>query len=61
MTERAIEEKLEVLPVDLKKEVLDFIDFLLIKYKKKNKKRKFKFDWEGGLAEVLPNHPPNQI
>ncbi|MGR3309513.1 MAG: DUF2281 domain-containing protein [Candidatus Brocadiales bacterium] len=52
MQGRTIKEKLEELPEDLKKEVLDYIDFLLQKYKKKTKKRKFKFDWEWGLSEL---------
>lgn len=52
MQGHTIEEKLEELPEDLKKEVLDYIDFLLQKYKKKTRKRKFKFDWEGGLSEL---------
>lgn len=47
-----IKVKLEELPEDLEKEVLDFIEFLLLKYGKKNEKRKFKFDWEGGLSDL---------
>ena len=50
--EEAIKAKLNELPENLKKEVLDFIEFLLQKHKKKSKKRKFKFDWEGGLSEL---------
>ncbi len=52
MQRSVIKERLEELPEDLRKEVLDYIDFLLHKYKKKTKKRKFKFDWEGGLSEL---------
>ena len=47
-----IKAKLEELPEGLKKEVLDYIEFLLQKYGKKAKNRKFRFDWEGGLSEL---------
>jgi Protein of unknown function (DUF2281) len=50
MSAEAIRKKLEELPADLEKEVLDFIDFLLQKHRKKTEKR-FLFDWEGGLSE----------
>ncbi len=51
--EKEIELKIQELPEDLKREVLDFIEFLLKKYKsKENKMKKFKFDWEGGLSEL---------
>ena len=45
-----IEEKIKKLPPDLKKEVEDFVDFLLEKMKKKTGK-KLKLDWAGGLKE----------
>ncbi len=49
-------EKIEHLPSELQQEVMDFIDFLLDKCKQKppekGKKGKFKFDWEGGLADL---------
>lgn len=52
--------KLKVLPEYKKEEVLDFLDFLVDKTKHNVKssaravkqKTKFKFDWEGGLAEI---------
>ena len=50
-----IEEKLKGLPVALQKEVFDYIEFLLKKYKQKIEKayrQKFNFDWEGGLSEL---------
>ena len=51
--EREIELKIQALPEDLRKEVLDFIEFLLGKYKSgRGKIRKLKFDWEGGLSEI---------
>jgi len=53
MYEKEIESKIQELPENLKKEVLDYIDFLHMKYKNKDRKPKgFKFDWEGSLSEV---------
>lgn len=53
MIEREIELKIRELPENLKKEVLDYIEFLLEKYKgRKNRRKKFKFDWEGGLSDI---------
>jgi len=53
MYEKEIRLKIQRLPEDLRREVLDYIEFLLKKYKgKKIKTRKFKFDWEGGLSEI---------
>ena len=41
------------LPKNIQDQVLDYIEFLMTKYKKKEKKdRKFKFDWEDGLSEL---------
>ncbi len=51
MYEKEIELKIRELPEDLKREVLDYIEFLLKKYKSK-KTKKFKFDWEDGLSEI---------
>jgi hypothetical protein len=48
-----IEVKMRELPDDLKREVLDYMEFLSIKYKGKvTKAKKFRFDWEGGLSEI---------
>ena len=52
MRERDIEMKMKELPEDLKKEVLDYIEFLLKKYKSKERIKGFKFDWEGRLSEL---------
>ncbi len=53
MHEKEIEHKVRELPEDLKREVLDYIEFLIKKYKGKEiGKRKFKFDWEGGLSDI---------
>ena len=48
-----IEAKMRVFPEDLRNEVLDYIEFLSMKYKDRmGKVKKFKFDWEGGLSEI---------
>jgi len=53
MFEKEIEIRMRELPEDLRKEVLDYMEFLLRKYKgKKSKAKKFRFDWEGGLSEI---------
>ena len=47
--------KIQRLPEHLIPEVLDYIEFLINKYGdkqvEKNQKKKFKFDWEGGLSK----------
>ena len=53
MHEKAIETKIRELPEDLRREILDYMDFLLKKYKeKKTAAKRFRFDWEGGLSEI---------
>ena len=52
MTEQVIKAKLEELPDNLKKEALDYIEFLLQKYGRQEKQGEFRFDWEGGLSEL---------
>ena len=53
MYEKEIELKIRELPENLRKEVLDYIEFLIKKYRNKEAgARKFRFDWEGGLVEV---------
>ena len=38
---------------DLKREVLDYMEFLLKKYRvRESKADRFKFDWEWGLSEL---------
>lgn len=45
--------KVRALPEALKREVLDFTDFLLSKQLgEKARKEKFRFNWEGGLADI---------
>jgi hypothetical protein len=45
-----IVKKFNQLPPDLRKEVIDFIDFLLTQ-KVSKRKKKLKLDWAGGLKE----------
>jgi len=53
MHEKEIEEKMKKLPENLRREVLDYVDFLLSKYQgRENSRGRFKFDWEGGLSEI---------
>ncbi len=53
MCEKEIELKIRELPEDLRREVLDYMEFLLKKYRGKEiKAKRFKFDWEGGLSEI---------
>ena len=53
MYEKEIEVKIRELPDDIKREVLDYMEFLSIKYKGiKPKSKKFRFNWEGGLSEL---------
>ena len=47
-----IERKFNELPNDLKKEVLNFIDFLITKKKRKIVSSRFNFDWEGSLSDI---------
>lgn len=43
----------ENLPKHIQEQVLDYIEFLMSKYKTRDKKEKdFKFDWEGGLSHL---------
>lgn len=53
MYEKDIEIKAKELPEFLRKQVLDFMEFLSKKYKSgEDKPAKFSFDWEDGLSDV---------
>ncbi len=53
MYEQEIENKIQKLPDDLKKEILDYIEFLIKKYQGlPQSKKKFSFSWENGLSEL---------
>ena len=44
--------KIDDLPVIVRREALDYVEFLKKKYGKKEKRSRLKFDWEGGLSEL---------
>ena len=55
MYEQELQIKIRQLSIDLRKNVLDYVDFLISKYgstKAKTTAKKFKFDWEGDLADL---------
>lgn len=53
MYDKEIEVKMQELPENLRRDVLDYMEFLLKKYKGREiKAKKFEFDWEGGLSEI---------
>ena len=52
MNTEPIEVKFNKLPEHLKKEVVDFIDFLTKKHQEPKTLRNFNFSWEGGLSEL---------
>ena len=53
MYEKEIEVKARQLPAHLRRQVLDFMEFLSRKYKGDHRETKrFKFDWEDGLSEL---------
>lgn len=53
MYDKEMESKIRELPEELKREVLDYVEFLLNKHRGKEiRAKKFDFDWEGGLSEL---------
>jgi len=53
MYDKEVEVKMQELPENLRREVLDYVELLLKKYKgREAKAKKFKFDWKGGLSEI---------
>jgi len=53
MYEQEIEVKMRKLPENLMKELLDYVEFLLSKYERREIERKrFNFGWKGGLSEI---------
>lgn len=58
----SVEIKIKKLPQHLKKEVEDFVDFLLEKKcKKRSRKRKPKLDWIGGLKEFKDQYTAMEL
>ena len=53
MHEETIEMKIQELPEEVKRQVLDFIEFLSNKHRNREISTKdFIFDWEGGLSDI---------
>lgn len=53
MIEQKIENMVQKLPLYLKREVLNYIEYISSKHHvNRMAKKKFRFDWEGGLADV---------
>jgi len=54
MIDQEIDTVIHNLPLYLKREVLNYIELLANNYRNRTNttKKKFKFDWEGGLADV---------
>lgn len=48
---RSVEEKIRMLPPDLREEAIHYIDEL-VKRKKKPRKKKFRLNWAGGLSHI---------
>jgi len=62
MYEREIELKARGLPEHLKRQVLDFMEFLLKKYRGgDNDTETFKFDWEGGLSDLQDKYTSDKV
>ena len=57
MNTKDIEARIRKLPDDLIPEVMDYIDFLMTRHRnKRNGKKKFTFDWEGGLSHLKDDY-----
>ena len=53
MNIKQINKKIEKMPPDLLSEVMDYIDYLMHKYKVVSQSEKsFNFSWEGSLTEI---------
>ncbi len=52
-----LDKKIKKLPQEKQMQVIEYVDLLVARYKKKaeskgKKKHRFKFDWKGGLSEL---------
>jgi hypothetical protein len=53
MIEQEINNKISILPEGQKREILDYVEFISMKYGKKQEKSSgFSFNWEGGLSNA---------
>jgi Protein of unknown function (DUF2281) len=50
----SVEEKIRMLPPDLREEAIHYIDEL-VKRKKNSGKKKFRLSWAGGLSDIDKN------
>ena len=48
----SVEKMIQDLPPDMRKEAMDFIEFLHYKYKNNKKDHKFNFSWVGALKDL---------
>jgi len=57
-----LNEKLKNIPPQLIPEIMDYIDFLLNKYGiDRRNKRRFKFQWSGGLSDISDQYNSVQL
>jgi hypothetical protein len=57
-----LNEKLKNVPPQLIPEIMDYIDFLLNKYGiDRRNKRKFNFQWSGGLSDISGQYNSVQL
>jgi hypothetical protein len=61
MNTEPIEKKFNKLPEHLKKEVTDFIEFLIKKHQAPGSSAKYNFNWEGGLSELKDEYSAVQL
>ncbi|MFO8132775.1 MAG: DUF2281 domain-containing protein [Thermoplasmatota archaeon] len=52
MQEKELEARLRELPPEEKKEILDYVEFLLSRRRLEQGKKKFGFGWEGALKHI---------
>jgi len=55
-SKNALEEKIRQLPPEDQKEIADFVEFLLNRSKRKVKKGKMTFSWEGALSHLAKKY-----
>jgi hypothetical protein len=55
MNKQMISTTVELLPDAVQQEVVDYVEFLLQKYRPQPERPPFRFDWEGGFVESYGN------
>jgi hypothetical protein len=61
MNREPIEVKFNKLPEHLKREVIDFIEFLAKRHQLSDRSGNFNFTWEGGLSELKDEYGAVQL